>query len=62
MSLLRIWFGLTAALLAGAMIWAFAPILVVVIGVMIGLGILVAGIVAAARALERRRGGGPGSG
>jgi hypothetical protein len=60
MSLLRVWFGATAALLAGAMIWAFAPILVVVLGVLVGLGLVVAVIVAAARAFERRRGGGPG--
>ncbi len=58
MSFLQIWFGATALLLAGGMIWAFAPILVVVFGVLAALGVIVIGIVAAARTFERRRGGG----
>lgn len=62
MSFLRIWFGATALLLAGALIWAFAPIMVVFFLVLIGLGVVVAGIVTAARAFERRRGGGLGGG
>lgn len=58
MSALRLWFGMTAVLLAGAMIWAFAPILVLVIGLLAVLGGLVAAIVWAARAFEKRRGTG----
>ncbi len=59
MNLLRLWLIGTAVLLVGAMIWAFAPILVVLIVVLLGLGVLVTGIVWAARAFERRRGSGP---
>lgn len=62
MSFLRLWFGATGLLLASALIWAFAPILVVFLGVLIGLGVIVAGIVAAARAFERRRNGRSGTG
>ncbi len=57
MSFLRLWFGATAVLLAGGMIWAFAPILVVFFGLLAGLGVIVVGIVMAARAFERRRAG-----
>lgn len=56
MSLLRAWFIGTAVLLASAMIWAFAPILVPLFGVFAALGGLVLLIVLAARAFERHRG------
>lgn len=56
MSLLRAWFIGTAVLLASALIWAFAPILVPLFGVFVLLGALVALIVTAVRAIERRRG------
>lgn len=56
MSLLRAWFLGTGALIGGALIWAYVPILVPVIAVTVGLGVLVAIIVAAARRLERSRG------
>jgi hypothetical protein len=56
MSLLRAWLWGTAALLACAMVWAFAPILVPLFGVFVVLGGLVVVIVTAARAFERRRG------
>lgn len=56
MSFLRVWLLMTGALLALGMIWAFAPILVPLFAVFIGLGAVVAAIVAAARALERWRG------
>jgi hypothetical protein len=61
MSLLRIWLTVTAVLLGGAMVWAFAPILVPLFLVTIGLGGLVTLIVRAARAYERSRsrGGAP---
>jgi hypothetical protein len=55
-SVLKIWFLATAALLAGAMIWAFAPVLVVVLLVTVGLGLLVSVIVTFARWVERKRG------
>ena len=54
---LRIWFLATGLLLAGALIWAFVPVLVPIIGLTIAMGGLVAVIVALARWLERRRGG-----
>jgi len=53
---LKIWFLATAASLSAAVIWAFAPILVPVMALTVGLGGLVAVIVAFARWLERRRG------
>ncbi|HWV80905.1 MAG TPA: hypothetical protein VNZ50_05715 [Hyphomicrobiaceae bacterium] len=56
MSLFRAWLWATAALLAGAIVWAFAPILVPLFGVFAALGGLVVAIVSAARAFERRRG------
>ena len=55
MILLRIWLIGTAVFLAIAMVWAFAPVLVPLIIVFFGLGGLVALIVGAARAYERRR-------
>lgn len=58
MNLLRLWLIATAVLLAGAMVWAFAPVLVPVALVLVGLGGLVAAIVALARAFERRWRGG----
>lgn len=58
MSLLRAWLAGTAALLAGALVWAMAPILVPLILVFVGLGGIVALIVWLARAYERRRAGG----
>jgi hypothetical protein len=58
MSLLRVWLAGTAALLAGALVWAMAPILVPLILVFVGLGGIVALIVWLARAYERRRAGG----
>ena len=56
MSFLRIWLAGTGLLLACAMVWALAPILVPVFGVLVSLDVLVALIVYAARALERWRG------
>lgn len=55
-TVLKIWFLATAAFLAAALIWAFAPILVPVMVLTVGLGGLVAVIVACARWLERRHG------
>ncbi len=55
MILLRAWLIGTAVLLVVGMVWAFAPILVPLILVFLGLGGLVVLIVGAARAYERRR-------
>lgn len=55
MSLLKVWFGVTALFVAGAMIWAFAPLLVPMLALTAAMGALVAGIVALARWIERRR-------
>ena len=54
--LLRLWLIGSALFLAGALIWAFVPVLVPVLGITAGIGGLVAGIVWGARRLERRRG------
>jgi hypothetical protein len=54
MSLLRIWFGLTALLVGSAFIYAYVPILIPFIAIAGGLGALTAGIVTLARAVERR--------
>lgn len=57
--MLKLWLLGTGLLILGGMIWAFAPILVPVIAIAIGLGGLVALIVSIARKLERGRTGGP---
>jgi hypothetical protein len=54
---LRAWLIGTGVLLAGALVWALAPILVPVLLVLVGLGGIVALIVWLARAYERRRTG-----
>ena len=56
-SMLTIWFLATGTIVAGALIWAFVPLLVPVLGLTAALGVLVAGIVALARWIERLRGG-----
>jgi hypothetical protein len=56
MSFLRIWFLATGALILLGLIWAFAPILIPIFVITAGLGVLVAGVVAFARRLERTRG------
>lgn len=55
MSLLRIWFGGTVALIAGWMIWAFVPVLVPILGLTAAIGALVAVIIMGVRWLERAR-------
>ncbi len=55
MSLIKIWFLGTALLIAGLLVWNFAPILVPVLALTIGLGGLVAAIVRLARYYQRRR-------
>ena len=56
MSVLRLWFLVTAVLILLGLIWAFAPILIPIFVITAGLGIVVAGVVALARRLERARG------
>lgn len=55
MSFLRIWLLATGAVVLLALIWAFAPILIPLFVIAGGLGVIVAGVVAAARWLERAR-------
>ncbi len=55
MSFLRLWLIGTVVFISGAMIWGFAPILVPLLLVFVGLAGLVAIIVGFARALERHR-------
>ncbi len=56
MQLFAWWMLGTALLLAGGLIWAFAPILIPMLAVAIGLGGVVAGVIALARRLEQCRG------
>jgi hypothetical protein len=55
MSVLRIWFLATGAVVLLALIWSFAPILIPIFVLTAGLGVIVAGVVSAARWLERVR-------
>lgn len=56
MSVVRLWFLATGALILLGLIWAFAPILIPIFVITAGLGVVVAGVVALARRLERARG------
>ena len=56
MGLIGYWLGGTVLAILGALIWNFAPVLVPAIGVTIGLAVIVAAIVRAARWLERAAG------
>lgn len=55
MSFLRLWLIATVVFVIGALVWGFAPILVPLVLVFVGLAALVAVIVRLARAFERRR-------
>lgn len=57
---LRVWFLATGLFLSGAMIWAFVPVLVPILGLTVAIGIVVAGMVTLARWIERMRDGGRG--
>ena len=57
MSLLRIWLLLTATLLVGFLLWAFAPLFVFLALLAAALGIVAALMIALARALRARREG-----
>ena len=52
---LRVWFLATGLFLSVAMIWAFVPVLVPILGLTAAIGIVVAGMVALARWIERLR-------
>ena len=56
-TLLRIWLLLTAALLAGILLWAFAPLLIFFALLAAALGIVAALMIALARALRAWREG-----
>jgi ABC-type bacteriocin/lantibiotic exporter with double-glycine peptidase domain len=56
MNFLRYWLAGTFAAIALALIWAYAPILLAIFLVTAALALLTFAIVAAARAVERRRG------
>jgi hypothetical protein len=58
MRLVRAWFIGTALLLAGVLVWAFAPVLVFIGLLTAGLGLLSLAMIGLARALERARGKG----
>jgi hypothetical protein len=53
----QLWFVGTALFLSAAMIWAFVPVLIPVLGVTAGLGLVVAAMVSVARWIERHRAG-----
>ena len=55
MSSLRIWLLLTGSIIAGALTWSFAPILIPVFIIGGGLGLVALGMIAAARWIEARR-------
>lgn len=58
MQLVKWWFVGTGLVLGAAMVWSFAPVLVVMAAVAVVLGLVATGMVMLARAIERRRGGG----
>lgn len=57
MSLVKVWFLGTALVIAGFLVWNFAPILVPLLAVTLGLGGMVMAIVGLARHYQRKRDG-----
>ncbi len=55
-SLLRIWLWATVVVLAGLLVWAFAPVLVFFALLTLGIGLLSALMIALARSLQKRQG------
>lgn len=55
MGFLRLWLLLTGVLIAGALMWSFAPILIPMLIVAGLLGLVALGVIAAARWIEGRR-------
>lgn len=56
MNVVRLWFLATALLVAGGLIWSFAPILVPMIAITLGLGGVVVATIALAQWVDRNRG------
>lgn len=56
-TLLRIWLGATAVVFVAALVWAFAPVLVFLALLTLGIGLLSALMIALARTLQARREG-----
>ncbi|HEY5829568.1 MAG: hypothetical protein ACAH24_15600 [Hyphomicrobiaceae bacterium] len=54
-SLLRIWLWATVVMLAGLLVWAFAPVLVFLALLTLGIGLLSALMIALARSLQKSR-------
>ena len=54
-SLLRIWLWATVVVLAGLLVWAFAPVLVFFALLTLGIGLLSALMIALARSLQKSR-------
>jgi hypothetical protein len=54
-SLLRIWLAATAVILAGLAVWAFAPVLVFVVLLIVVLGLAAAAMILLARSLQAWR-------
>ena len=55
-ALVRAWFIATALLLAGLLVWAFAPVLLFLALLTAGLGLVCLVTIGLARALQRARG------
>ena len=55
-NLLRLWLIGTALIVAAVLVWAFAPVLVFIGLLTLGLGALAGGMIGLARALERALG------
>jgi hypothetical protein len=54
-SLLRIWLWATVVVLAGLLVWAFAPVLVFLALLTLGIGLLSALMIGLARGLQKSR-------
>ena len=55
MTLLRFWLAVTAIVLAGLAVWAFAPVLVFMALLLVALGLAAAAMIAFARWLQALR-------
>ena len=55
MQFMKIWLGGSGAVIVAMIVWAFAPVLIPVLGMTAGLAAVVFAIVAGARWLERAR-------
>ena len=55
MTLLRLWLLATTVFVVGVLVWAFAPVMLFVLLLVGGLGVVSAGMILIARALEAWR-------